>query len=52
MQYVKDIRLTSRGKLTLEPDCSAVDSSFTLLSRDTRKSELYAHPQYPLLDTK
>lgn len=39
----------SRGKLTLDPDCSAVESSFTLLSRDSRKSESYTHPELSLI---
>lgn len=49
MQYVTDLRLKSKGKFTLASDCSAVGSSFTLLSRDVRRNEDFAHPEYSLI---
>lgn len=41
MHHVADLRLESKGKLTMEPDCTAIGSSFTLLSRDVKRTELY-----------
>lgn len=49
MQYLRDIRLGSNGKLILQPDCAAVGSSFTLLSRFKNKIETLAHPEFSLI---
>lgn len=49
MQFLRDIRLGTHGQLTLQPDCAAVGSSFTLLSRDKTRSETMSHPEYSLI---
>lgn len=41
MAHVKDLRIKSKGKLTLEPDCTAIGSSFTLLARHVQKTEMF-----------
>lgn len=40
MTHVTDLSLKNKGKLTLEPDCTAIGSSFTLLSRHVQRTEL------------
>lgn len=41
MAHVKDLRIKSKGELTLEPDCTAIGSSFTLLARHVQKTEMF-----------
>lgn len=49
MTFIKDIKLHTKGKLTLEPNCMAVGSTFTLLSRDVESKEAFNHVDYDLL---
>ena len=49
MTFVQNIRLTNKGKLTLEADCIAVGSTFTLLSRDNQQKEEYNDHDFDLI---
>lgn len=43
MDHVKDLRIKSEGKLTLEPDCTCIGSSSTLLARHVQKTEMFKY---------
>lgn len=43
MTYITDLRLPSKGKLTLSPKCMATGSSFTLLTQDTSQNNFYTN---------
>lgn len=47
--FITDLKLYTKGKLTLESDCMAVRSTFMLLSRDMKRMEMFNYFDYNLI---